>query len=278
MATIILDKVQKSPQHNHLWWRISIILILVISFVLSLISFLNYSNYRKNFLELHLTRYQIMGKDLRQTIESGLNIGIFPFENTNLLPTIKALATRQSGTRYVAILEESGVILQEGKVPANSTSQWKERLNRNTTDNYWQSSNPQTLEIGIPFSNNFGQKIGAVVIGYDRSEIEHSTSEMLRKIILNCIETILLCAAVIFGFTYFLTKKLLKDLHTASKALYSGLQENEPINLQDDVLGNEISQEINAFTAIVHKASHELHQIEVLASATPLNTPSEMTK
>lgn len=269
MATLTLDKVHESSQANHLWWRIGLLLILVIAFVLSLISFLNYSNYRKNYLELNLTRYLIMGKDLRQTIESGLNIGIFPAENLNLRPTMKELAQRQMDTRYIGILDESGIVIQEGNFPANIPAHWQTLLERTAADAYWQDSDASHFEIGMPFSNNFNLKTGAVVIGYDRGAIEAATSNMRRKIILNLLQTLLLCAVVIFGGCWLLTRKLASNLSIIDQALKLSLQAPQPVQVSEALLGSAMAQDINAFTAISHQVAQELNQLEAdaLASA-----------
>src|ERR1700739_2918511 len=93
--------------HSAFWWRIGGLLVLVMSVVLLLISFLNYSNYRKTYLELNLTRYLVMAKDLRQTVESGLNIGRRPSENLQLLPMMQAMENRRDGIRYVGVITDT---------------------------------------------------------------------------------------------------------------------------------------------------------------------------
>ncbi|MDC8758304.1 hypothetical protein [Janthinobacterium fluminis] len=260
------DNTDAARQTKHLWWRIGALLMLVITLVLILISFLNYSNYRKNYLELNATRYMIMGKDLRQTIEGGLNIGIAPAANTHLLPTMQDLMQRQSGTRYIAIVDEFGVVAVQGNMPAQPAAEWKKRLKQTANDGIWQGGGADTFQIGVPFSNNFNIKIGAVVIGYDRLEIRAATRDMLRKLALSLLQTLLPCALFIFGGAYLLTRKLTRDLAQVSETLKRSLDEPVQAHVTADLLGADVAEHINTFTKLSYHAARELKQLELDAA------------
>jgi sensor histidine kinase regulating citrate/malate metabolism len=265
MIAPIIKKAKRTNNSDNLWWHIGILLMLVIAFVLSLISFLNYSNYRKTYLDLNFTRYLVMGKDLRQTIETGLNIGLSASENTNLRPTMKELAKRQNDTRYIAIVNDvGGIVIKEGEIPDDN---WKTRFTQTENDAYWRATDAETFQIGMPFYNNFNIKIGAVIIGYDRVVIEAATSDMLRKLALNLLQSLILSAAVIFAGAYLLTRKLKRELAVIDKNIEASLND-EPQNLAEGALGSHVAWDINAFAILSRDIVHEMKLLELECKTT----------
>ena len=73
-----------------LWVRLGVPISLIIALAIGLISFLNYYNYEKTYSQLNVSRITVVARDLRQAIETGLNVGLAPRNNTQL---DKALAT-----------------------------------------------------------------------------------------------------------------------------------------------------------------------------------------
>ena len=67
-----------------LWVRIGIPISLIVALAVGLISFLNYYNYEKTYRQLNVSRITVVARDLRQTIEAGLNVGLAPRSNTQL--------------------------------------------------------------------------------------------------------------------------------------------------------------------------------------------------
>jgi hypothetical protein len=49
--------IKKGRQKRDLWLRIGTLLVFVTALVILLVSYLNYSNYRKSYLELNHARY-----------------------------------------------------------------------------------------------------------------------------------------------------------------------------------------------------------------------------
>jgi hypothetical protein len=66
-----------------LWLRLGLPISLIIALAIGFISFLNYYNYRKTYQQLNVARIMVVAHDLRQAIESGLNVGLAPRSNTS---------------------------------------------------------------------------------------------------------------------------------------------------------------------------------------------------
>ncbi|MEN9659484.1 MAG: hypothetical protein RL571_2949 [Pseudomonadota bacterium] len=268
MASFAIYEQLGQRKQSFLWWKIGMLLVIVIAFVLAIITFLNYSNYRKTYLDLNLSRHLVLAKDLHQTIETGLNIGIKPAENLNLLPAIRDQINRHTGIRYIGIVNDAGEIIGEGLVPVQSGLDWKKRISNTAADGYWQASNASTFQLGMVFMNNFNIKSGAVVIGYDRIAIENAIDHIRNKL---CIDVLLTLSLVTF-FTllgvYVLTRKFAAELFEIGNAIESTLDTAGPHQVIQQVLSESVANDINDFTRLSHQLAQKMAEFECEISST----------
>jgi hypothetical protein len=245
-----------------LWVRIGALLIFVTALILILISYLNYSNYRKSHLELNQVRYLTVAKDLRQTVVAGLNVGLDPTENARLSPTITELVQRDANIRFIAVIAETGQMISEGKVPVQGAAAWRTKLLNSETGTHWQGSDAETLQIGIPFVNNFNIKAGAVVVGYDKAAIENAMDAMARKLCIDIAGTLAILAAVMLCGVYLLTRKFSDELDNVSMTLDSALHGAAPQQVKGQYLSGSEAQDINDVTELSHRVIGGIAQLE----------------
>jgi len=255
------SKIPKAPW-SALWLRIGGLLVLVIAAVLVLISFLNYSNYRKTYIETNLTRYLVLAKDVRQGIVSGLNIGLHPSEDLYLIPALTEMTRRYDGIRYIAVVDDNGRPISQGNFPALPPQAWKDKINATSADAYWQSSDAETYQIGLPFMNNFNLKAGAVVIGYDRKGIDRAIDDMMRKLCVDAVKIMVLLTVLTLASVYFLTRKFSVELAQVGATLASMFHSAEPPFIADHMLGEDVARNINEFTAMSHRVVREIARLE----------------
>ncbi|WP_338846542.1 hypothetical protein V8J88_22695 [Massilia sp. W12] len=201
-----------------------------------------------------------MAKDLRQTIEAGLNIGLSASANTRLRSAMQEAMQQMNGIRFVAILDENTGLLYEGKIDPGLERSWRTHLQHN--DNLWQQSHPEYLEMGMSFSNNFNLRIGAVMIGYERAPIEQAMAEMRRKLLLDTLQTLALAALLITVGVYLLTRKLQRDLHTVAGHLDAIVDSQQAPQLPPGVFEREAAEEIDQFANLSHRMLHNMRQAE----------------
>lgn len=250
------------PRRNTLWLRIGGLLVLVITSVLVLISFLNYSNYRKSYLELNLTRYLVLAKDMRQSIVAGLNIGLRPSEDEHLQAGLAEMARRFEGIGYIGVLDESGRLLGQGRLPQQPADSWKKRIAATEADAYWQAKTADTYQIGLPFVNNFGIKVGAVVIGYERKPIERNIGDMRRRMTVDVAQTLFLMALLTMAGVTILTRRLAADLSTVGGTIDGALGAATPPQVDGHLLGEEVAHDINEFTTASHRLASQMTRLE----------------
>jgi sensor histidine kinase regulating citrate/malate metabolism len=268
MASFAIYEQVGQRKQNFLWWKIGILLVIVIAFVLAIITFLNYSNYRKTYLDLNLSRHLVLAKDLHQTIETGLNIGIKPAENLNLLPAIRDQINRHAGIRYIGIINDAGEIIGEGLMPAQSGLDWKKRISNTAADGYWLASNASTFQLGMVFMNNFNIKSGAVVIGYDRIAIEDAIDHIRNKLCMDVLLTLSLVTFFTLLGVYVLTRKFAAELFEIGHAIESTLGAAGPHQVVQQVLSESVANDINDFTRLSHQLAQKMADFECEISST----------
>lgn len=249
-----------------LWLRIGGLLVLVLALVLALTSHLNFSNYRKTLGELNLTRHTVLAKEVRQAVVAGLNIGLRPGENENLLPLMQEIARRYSSVSYVAVVDDLGGVMSAGKYPAAASAHWKEMITTTSVDQFWQSGNRKTAQVGVVFTNSFDVKSGAVIIGYDMAGVDSSIAAMLWKLVKDTVMVLTLMALITLVGVYCLTRRFTRDLALVAGNIAETLNPDPPQPLQRDVFGGGIADDINEFSVLAQQVAVKLSHLEAEAS------------
>jgi len=87
--------------------RLGLPISLIIALAIGFISFLNYYNYRKTYQQLNVARIMVVARDLRQAIESGLNVGLAPRSNTQLAASLAVAKDHIEGVRFAVVIDET---------------------------------------------------------------------------------------------------------------------------------------------------------------------------
>jgi len=133
-----------------LWLRLGLPISLIIALAIGFISFLNYYNYRKTYQQLNVARIMVVARDLRQAIESGLNVGLAPRSNTQLATSLAVAKDHTEGVRFAAIIDEAAKKLVEvGGAAANQD--WLQRLKSAGEELSWLGEDDDTYQVGLPY-------------------------------------------------------------------------------------------------------------------------------
>src|SRR3979411_88342 len=112
-----------------LWLRLGLPISLIIALAIGLISFLNYYNYRKTYQQLNVARIMVVVRDLRQAIESGLNVGRAPRAPTQPATSLAVAKDHIEGVRFAVVIDEAAKRLV-GVGDAAANQDWRRRLQR----------------------------------------------------------------------------------------------------------------------------------------------------
>lgn len=253
------DSLQKP---STLWWRIGLLLVLVMTSVLVLISFLNFSNYRKTFSDLTHSRYSALGKDLRQSVEAGLNIGLRPSANMRLGPMINELLHSDKNIRYIGILDEHEIAVSDGAIPKQADIKWNGQLDKISKDATWTIMNVDVVELGMPFTNNFGIKSGAIIIAYDRRETESNMGEMLPRLGMDMLLTLVILAVAVMGGVYLLTRGFAQTLESIAAAIDSMAEPPAGNAVEANLLDGDVVADVREFSRHTALVAEQLAHAE----------------
>jgi hypothetical protein len=229
-----------------LWLRLGLPISLIIALAIGFISFLNYYNYRKTYQQLNVARIMVVARDLRQAIESGLNVGLAPRSNTQLAAALTIAKDHTDGVRFAVVTDEAAKRLVEAGEAA-ARQDWRRRLERAGEVVSWQGEDDDTYQIGLPFRNSFGVIVGAVVLGYDKAAIDRATAAMEVALFVDWIWAAGLLTALTFLGIWWLTHGLESELSEAEEALAHALSDRPVGDLRLPLLGEEIARGIPEF-------------------------------
>src|SRR5882757_6895349 len=213
-----------------LWLRLGLPISLIIALAIGFISFLNYYNYRKTYQQLNVARIMVVVRDLRQAIESGLNVGLAPRSNTQLAASLAVAKDHTDGVRFAVVIDEAAKRLV-GAGDAAANQDWPRRLQPAGEELSWLGEDDDTYQVGLPYRNSFGVIVGAVVLGYDKIAIDRATATT---------------AFTLLG-TWRLTRALESELTQAEDALAHAVSDEPVPDLRLPVLGEEIARGIPGF-------------------------------
>ena len=220
-----------------LWLRLGVHISLIIALAIGLISFLNYYNFEKSFRELNVSRVSVLARDLRQAIEVGLNIGLAPRDNLELAREIAAARDRTVGLRFATVIDEHGRRLMEVG-SAGAEQDWGSRLDGQN----WLGEDADSYQIGLPYRNSFGLISGAIILGYDKAEIERAMSKMRQALLTDWLIAVVAVSLLVMLGTWLITRRLRHELDVAESALTSNHSGETAPKLHLPILGEEIEQ------------------------------------
>ena len=229
-----------------LWVRLGVPICLIIALAIGLISFLNDYNYEKAYKQLNVSRITVVARDLRQAIETGLNVGLAPRSNTQLVKDLERARQHTEGLRFAVVIDEQANRLVEvGETPPEQD--WRRRLSTVGNQASWLGEGVHTYQVGMPYRNSFGVIIGAVVLGYDKAAIDRATSAMRHSLFEDWLTTAALASLMTLLGVWWITRRLERELTDVDAALEQTLANGAPPKLDLPVLGTVIEQGVPEF-------------------------------
>lgn len=215
--------------------RIALMVALVIVFTVSLVSFLNYSNYRKNHHELSQSRYLVLANDIRRAIEQSLNLGLPLGQLTQAQQLLDDVLRREKQVAYIHVYNDQGGIAfstdatQAGKAGGQP---WVDRLSSIKPDAYWQGAAASEYLVAVPVVNNFNAKVGLVLIAYARQPIDLQTAAMRDHLVMDTLGVAVLSLLILVVGIRLVMRTVEPDIAQVELALDRFLA--DPQATQDD--------------------------------------------
>ncbi|MBB2484682.1 hypothetical protein H5407_05525 [Mitsuaria sp. WAJ17] len=256
-----------------IWLRIGILLTLIIAFVLGLISFLNYSNYRKTINELNQNSVLVLARDLRQAITLGFSAGLQPQENAQLNTNIGEMLQKHPDIQYIAIIGDSNRELVKGPASPASRERWAARYAEAGVDQVWQVADDANDQIGLSYANDFGAKAGAVVIAYARTPVEQQARQMGWQLGQDALLNLLVLALITLGGVYLLARRMTRRIRAVASYIQGAGTGAAAAPLDDQLLDEHTYGAIADFVATTQEVAHQITAIEQQLGQAPASRP-----
>jgi sensor histidine kinase regulating citrate/malate metabolism len=226
--------------------RMGIPIFLIIALAIGLISFLNYYNYERTYRQLNVSRITVVARELRQAIETGLNVGRAPQNNTQLEKALATAQERTEGLRFTVVIDEHANRTVEVGIAAPEQD-WLKRLQDIGSELSWIGEGRDTYQVGLPFRNSFGVMVGAVIVGYDKAAIDRATAAMRFTLLIDWLAASAVLAILTLLGVRMVTRGLESELAQTETAIdqMQGGATASPLRLP--LLGEEIERGIPNF-------------------------------
>jgi sensor histidine kinase regulating citrate/malate metabolism len=198
-------------------WNLFAAIITIMACCLGLISFLNYCNFEKDLYSFVRSRFLVVSRDLKNTVEYGLNLGLGLSELKNIQQLVVETRERDTDIADLMVLDQQGTILFHSdptRVGRQAEAGWLQQglLDRNTPALH--TGNQVVQQTILPLVNQFNIMVGSLVLSYPNSVIQQPEKAMLTFLMRRFV--------IIFSIFSLLTMLL---VFTLSNRLLAGINE-----------------------------------------------------
>ena len=214
--------------------KTSLTIVVILAFAVVVTNLLNYYKYQSTLRELVQSRFEVVGQDIKHSIEGSVNLGIplSQIENTQeILNRVKAgdeqiisiEVFEISGTEGKRIFgTESSVIGQ--KVPGD----WVKSAERADAAT-WQFDEDDAYGLGIALINNFNKRIGGVVLRYSRAYQQGKIEAMFQTLSRAVLIVFAISCLLAFIGVYVFFRPISTTFARMTASLSSLLSNEEPV-------------------------------------------------
>jgi len=215
---------------EHFSFKISIILIIILFFSLLLNTFLNFFNFEKTYKDLVCSRFFVAGRDLKNSIEYQLNLGLYLKELKNIQQMIDEIKSKDESITAVEVFNENGNILFDTDTKKIGTMVNKDILSaakkyvkpkgKNQGDD-----KPVTVMnsgngvIILPVTNNFDMRVGSIALAYPEHIVTKPVGRIFVYLVIVFIASFFIFSLITFAAVSIISKNLSSGFITMKESL-----------------------------------------------------------
>lgn len=230
---------ERGESHDHgprrrrsgLTTKITLTILFILGFCVLLIGFLNYFNFDKTFSALIAERYTVVDKELRNSVEYGLRLGLSLAEIKNIQDIIEQTKRHYPSIDEIAVFNTHGKRIFDtrrdltGKpVPAA----WLPPTGQTQDGRVRQGHEGAHYFVSASLFNSFDAPAGSVVVTYGRRVVQRADHAMLLYLGGMGALTLLVIALLVFVAVYLVTRRLKMALGHIEGTLRADTQSRAP--------------------------------------------------
>ncbi|MFO1350359.1 MAG: hypothetical protein U1F68_06635 [Gammaproteobacteria bacterium] len=216
--------------------KLALTTIGLIAVALGLIVMLNQAKFEYAFSEQAESRFAFVVKELKSTIETGLNLGLSLTDARNIEDIIERELASDDHILAITLFDQHQILfhVEKNHGAANQpdvAALWRQASATADADD-WRQKTPGKRLVGATLINNFGQKAGGIALEYDRAFYDRNVGQMLIELARTATILALGMAPLIFASLFLLFRRMRASLSRIRPAIAKLLGDAKTANFQ----------------------------------------------
>ncbi len=240
--------------------KISLPIILVSVLAIGLTVFLNIGKLERTLSDVEESRLRFTLSDLRENLETGLDLGLPVKGLGNAQAAIDFEAKQHPEILSIDVIDNSGaVVFHTGGAAPASGQAWRQAIATRARD--WQARDSDAMVAGTKMSNNLGVTAGAIVLRYSRANHEQFMAGVTRSLVLTAAGAVAVTTILLLLGINLLLERMGRGLSAMEDAL-EGKGSADTINEEASALVTQVRLSANDAIAQIAAAEQQLAQVD----------------
>ena len=167
--------------------RIAIVLAVILGAGAAMTGVLSIHTFERTFADLLTSRFQFVVNDVRQRIETQMDLGLALVNLENITEEMEAYLRNDEQILSIEVFDETGTVLfstDPSFVGDLVSEDWVIAWRTNRSKDLWSALESDAGVVGVPLRNNLSQDVGSLALRYSRDFLDHSVSEQIERLLL----------------------------------------------------------------------------------------------
>ena len=168
-------------------FRIAIVLAVILGAGAAMTGVLSIHKFERTFADLLTSRFQFVENDIRQRIETQMDLGLALVNLESVTEEMEAYLRNDEQILSIEVFDETGTVLYSTDpsfVGDLVSEDWVIAWRTNRSKSFWSALENDAGVVGVPLRNNLDQDVGSLALRYSREFLDHSVSEQIERLLL----------------------------------------------------------------------------------------------
>ena len=250
--------------------RIAIVLAVILGAGAAMTGVLSIHKFERTFADLLTSRFQFVVNDVRQRIETQMDLGLTLVNLENITEEMEAYLRNDEQILSIEVFDETGTVLfstDPSFVGDLVSEDWVIAWRTSRGKTLWSALESDAGVVGVPLRNNLSQDVGSLALRYSRDFLDHSVSEQIERLLLVGVAI----GIIMVLLSFFGCSALLRGASQDLKIMGSAMEDITKRNKDSTALQNTLARhpEFAAFSDsaldaqdTLDSATKEIHQLD----------------
>lgn len=241
--------------------RIGFAILAVFVGAIALTTFLNYAKFGTVLSGLVQTRFEVVGLNLKQSIEHGLSLGLPLDSIRNTQNVIDSAKSARPEILSIEVFDQAGRVRfdtdrsGEGQAVTRNWLRAQEGAD-SRHEVLWTAPDNEAVLVGVSLYNNFDKIVGGVALRYSRQYAQSLSASMLERLTMVALVVLAGTALIVGPLVYLVFRQLIRSFRKMERAASAVLEQGTAEGAAGET-DTDIERRFAAFTERAAKALAE---------------------